>query len=180
MDAILALATVAGAAGDHVGLVAFDSRVRRLIMPSRVSSAPSVMARALFELQPSLDESDYYRAFAETMQRFRRRAYVMLFTDLASASLTENVVPALASMSRRHVVGLASPTDPQLVEWSTRQPLDAGAAYLRAAASAELAQRNNVIQVVRRRGTIVVDAQPGAFAGSVVDSYLSLKSQGRL
>lgn len=180
MDAVLALATVAGAAGDHVGLVAFDSRVRRLIIPSRTSSAPSVLARALFELQPSLDESDYFRAFAETMKRFRRRSYIMLFTDLSSAALTDNVVPALASMGRRHVVGIASPTDPELVGWSQRQPIDPGAAYLRAAACAELAQRRNVIEVVRRRGHLVVDADPGAFAGSVVDSYLSLKSQGRL
>jgi uncharacterized protein (DUF58 family) len=180
MDAILALSTVASAAGDHVGLVAFDSRVRRVVLPSRSKNSAIAMTRAMYQLQSSLDESDYDRAFAETLQRFRRRSYVVLFTDTGSASLSEFVIPALPALSKRHVVGIASPSDPEVLSWRRGTPLDPSAAFLRAAATAELAQRRLVADILRQRGTLVVDGSPESFAGQVVDSYLSLKGSNRL
>jgi uncharacterized protein (DUF58 family) len=181
MDATLMLATVATRLGDRCGLVVFDANVRAIIEPSKARSQVGRVTEVLYDLQPELVETDYRGAFAATVARFRRRAMLVLLTELNEQAADEFLFPALPLVVRSHVVVVGAVRDPEVERWAV-DPAgdDVEAVYRRAAAIDALAERSRVAARLRGLGVTVVDAAPGRLAGELADTYLSLKATGRL
>ena len=180
MDAVMMLTHVASRLGDRTGLLAFDSDVHVVVPPGDGAGQLGRVTEAMYDFEPALVESDYRGAFVETLTRFRRRALLVLFTELAEQALTETLLPALPLVLRDHLVVVASVTDPEVARWAGAVPADAGAAYRKAAAVASLAERRRVVARLRGLGATVVDAPPGELAPALADAYLTVKATGRL
>ncbi|MEY2591304.1 MAG: hypothetical protein QOJ67_3288, partial [Acidimicrobiaceae bacterium] len=145
MDATLMLATVATRLGDRCGLVVFDANVRAIIEPSKARSQVGRVTEVLYDLQPELVETDYRGAFAATVARFRRRAMLVLLTELNEQAADEFLFPALPLVVRSHVVVVGAVRDPEVERWAV-DPAgdDVEAVYRRAAAIDALAERSRV------------------------------------
>lgn len=182
MDGVLTLAALTGRVGDRCGLVAFDDQVRAVVPPARQNSLGQV-AEAVYRLEPALAESDYRGAFLTAVGRFRRRALLVVLSELSEAAVEESLLPALPLVVRDHVVVLAAVSDPVVVAWAGGDGDEAGdaeAAYRQAAAVSALAARRRTAARLRGLGVTVVDAEPGRLAGELADTYLHLKATGRL
>src|SRR3954453_13395526 len=180
MDAVMMLTAVATRLGDRAGLVAFDQEVRAVVGPGHSRGQLSRVTEAMYTLEPRLVESDYRGAFAQTLSRFRRRALLVLFTDLAEAPVSETLLPALPLVARDHLVVIAGIQDPEVEEWAGVVPASAGGSYRKAAAVAALEERRRTVGRLRGLGATVVDAPPGRLAPQLADAYLHLKATGRL
>jgi uncharacterized protein (DUF58 family) len=180
MDAAMALTTVATRLGDRCGLVTFDRAVRSVVPPGHGPSQLGRVTEALYDLEPQLVESDYRGAFAATVARFRRRALLVLVTELAEEAMTETLVPALPLLLARHLVIVASVSDPDVARWASTAPSDPPAAYRTAAAVAALGRRARAAGLLQGLGASVVDAPPGALAARLADAYLQVKASERL
>jgi uncharacterized protein (DUF58 family) len=180
IDAAMALTTVATRLGDRTGLVAFDRVVRAVVPPSARGGQVAAITEGLHDLHPVLAESDYRGAFANTLARFRRRALLVVLTDLAEEAAAESLLPALPLVARDHLVVVAAVRDPVVVTWSTRPPTTAGEAYRQAAALDALASRARLRRKLAALGATVVDERPGRLAGTLADVYLDVKATGRL
>lgn len=180
MDAVMGLATVATRLGDRVGLVAFGADVRAVVPPRRASDQLRVLSRAMHELEPELAESAYGEAFKATLARFRRRALLVIVTELAAEAVQETLVPALPLVAREHAVVVASVQDPAVEGLRRAEITEPRAAYRAAAAAGVLAEREAVATRLRGLGARVVDAAPGELAGRLADTYLDVKATGGL
>jgi uncharacterized protein (DUF58 family) len=180
IDAAMALTTVATRLGDRTGLVAFDRVVRAVVPPSARGGQVAAITEGLHDLHPVLAESDYRGAFANTLARFRRRALLVVLTDLAEEAAAESLLPALPLVARDHLVVVAAVRDPVVVTWSTRPPTTAAEAYRQAAALDALASRARLRRKLVAFGATVVDERPGRLAGTLADVYLDVKATGRL
>jgi uncharacterized protein (DUF58 family) len=180
MDAVLMLTAVATRLGDRAGLVAFDRRVRAVVPPGQRSDQLARVSEAMYMLEPELAESDYLAAFTETLARWRRRALLVVLTELADQALADTLLPALPLIVRSHLVIVASVRDPDLQQWGSSTPGDISAAYRQAAATAALAARHQLAARLRGLGATVVDAPPGRLAPALADAYLKVKATGRL
>lgn len=180
MDAALLLATVATRLGDRFGLLVFDAAVRTALAPSKARSHVGRVTDALFDLEPELVETDYSGAFAAAVVRFRRRALLVLLTELNEQAAEEYLVPALPLIARQHVIVLGAVRDPEVERWATEPASGTDAAYRRAAAIAALEERRRLAARLRSFGVTVVDAAPGTLAPALADAYLRLKATGRL
>lgn len=180
MDAVMMLTAVATRLGDRCGLVAFDRRVRSVVPPARVADQVSRVTAAMYALQPELSESDYATAFAEVVARFRRRAMIVLLTDLNEQAVADSVLPALPLITRTHLVVVAAVRDPQVQTWATGSVGTEEEAYRRAAAVQARWERDRTAARLRGLGATVVDAAPGRLSGELADAYLLAKSTGRL
>jgi uncharacterized protein (DUF58 family) len=134
----------------------------------------------MYLLEPELAESDYLAAFTETLARWRRRALLVVLTELADQALADTLLPALPMIVRSHLVIIGSVRDPDLLRWASEPPGDVSGAYRQAAASAALATRRQLAARLRGLGATVVDAPPGKLAPALADSYLRVKATGRL
>jgi uncharacterized protein (DUF58 family) len=180
MDAVMMLTSLATRLGDRAGLVAFDREVRAVVSPGHARDQLSRVTEAMYRLQPLLVESDYRGAFAETLTRFRRRAMLVVLTELAEQAVAETLLPALPLIARDHLVVVASVADPEVRGWALATPVEPGAAYRKAAAVAALADRRRTVARLRGLGAVVVDAPPGRLAPDLADAYLRVKATGRL
>jgi uncharacterized protein (DUF58 family) len=180
MDAVMMLTALATRLGDRAGLVAFDREVRAVVAPGHARDQLSRVTEAMYQLEPMLAESDYRGAFAQTLARFRRRAMLVVLTELAEQAVTETLLPALPLIARDHLVVVASVADPEVRGWARSTPVEPAAAYRKAAAVAALDDRRRTVARLRGLGAVVVDAPPGRLAPELADAYLRVKATGRL
>lgn len=180
LDAAMALTLVATRLGDRAGLVVFDESVRAVLPPRGKPDQVAVVSRTLADASPRLVESDYRSAFTTTVTRFRRRALLVVLTDLQPGAVEQTLFPALALVRRHHRVVVAGLGDPLVASWARRAPSEAATAFRAAAATRELAARARVGQQIESVGARVVAAEPATFAGAVADAYVRLKFSGGL
>lgn len=180
MDALMCLTTVATRVGDRCGLLAFDRSVRAVLPARSGRDQLGRVAEAMFDLEPVLAESDYRGAFTQALARFRRRALIVLFTDLVEQAVGESLVPALPLIVRNHLVVVAGVQDPDVVHWAASSPSDSSDAYRKAAAVQALEERRRTVARLRGLGARVIDAPPGRLAPLLADTYLAVKATGRL
>ena len=180
LDAVMMLTAVATRLGDSAGLVAFDESVRAIVGPGHARGQLGRVTEAMYTLEPRLVESNYRGAFGQTLARFRRRALLVLLTDLSEAPVQESLLPALPLVARDHLVVVAGIRDPQVDAWAAAVPANAGETYRKAAAVEALDARRRTVARLRGLGATVVDAPPGRLAPQLADAYLHLKATGRL
>jgi uncharacterized protein (DUF58 family) len=179
MDAALLLAALASRAGDHVDFIAHDRVPRAAVHNASRTEVLAHLVEAMAPLQPALVESDAAATVATVQRRFRRRALIVLLTDLNASALDEGLMAVLPQLAARHEVLLAAVADPRIDSLAAGR---ADAAHVYDAASAERARNDRVAIAtrLRRHGVDVVDAQPEELAPALADRYLSMKATGRL
>lgn len=192
LSAALVLADIASRSGDRVGLLAFDDAVRAWVAPLRGAAALERVRDAALPLQATMAEPDYATAFATLAARHRRRALVVLLTDVVEPRAAQALVAHLTRGATRHLplvvalrdealravaVGEARASAAAGVDRRTRQDA-AAAVYERAAAEELLLVREEAMARMRQAGASVVDVAPHAMAGAVVNRYLELKRRG--
>jgi uncharacterized protein (DUF58 family) len=180
MDAAMALTRIATGLGDRVGLVTFSDVVTGTLPPRGGNAQMTRLVQALADIEPELVEPDYRGAFGQALARYRRRALVVVLTDLAAGPVHESLAPALPLLGRRHLVLVAAPADPSVGSWAVDAPRDPTAAYRMAAAVEAEATRRRTARVLQTGGATVVDAVPTLLPGRIVDAYLDLKAAGAL
>lgn len=180
LDAAIAVAELAGHVGDHVGEMAFASEVLSLMSPRSGRGQSRLILDALFDVEPRLDSPNYRLAFAALMARHRRRALLILLTELVEESAMEPLFEALPVLLRSHLVVIGAVRDPRTEALARAVPASSEEAFLKAAAAGALADRARAAERLVRMGVPVVDGPPGTLAGRVADQYLRIKSQGRL
>jgi uncharacterized protein (DUF58 family) len=179
MDAALLLAALASRAGDHVDFLAHDRAVRAQVYNASRTEVLAQLVNAMAPLQPALIESDATAMVAAIQRRTRRRALVVLLTDLNPSALDEGLVPVLPQLSAKHQVIVAAVSDPR-VDLLAAGRSDAAQVYDAAAAERSRNDRRAIASRLRRSGVDVVDAPPEELAPALADRYLAMKAAGKL
>ncbi len=177
LNAALLLAYVALRQGDAVGLLTFSGE-RRFLPPLKGLGLPAVL-RAVYDLEPTPAPSDYLEAATELMQRQRRRALVILLTNLRDEDSAE-ILPALRLLRTRHLVLLASLREQVLGEVLERAPQNLQDALRTGAIHRYLAIRQSALEKIQGSGALTLDVEPDLLASRVVNRYLDVKRSGQL
>lgn len=173
LDCGLQIAAVAIQQGDRVGALAFDDRPLVWLPPARGAAQLERLREALFALEPSPSESNLERALRELALRHRRRALVVILSDVADPLSIERQRAALATGSRRHEVLFAGLDDPALRaaaegRGTTRAAERAAALYLADERRAALARLAGV-------GVRVLDTLPAEAAAPLLAAWLDAR-----
>ncbi|WP_199254376.1 DUF58 domain-containing protein [Mycolicibacterium mengxianglii] len=179
LDAALLLGALASRAGDHVDFLAHDRTTRAAVVNASRTGLLAQLVEAMAPLEPELVESDYPATVAAITRRVRRRALVVLLTDLNSSALEEGLLPVLPQLAAKHQVIVAAIADPRVDELAAGRS-DAAAVYDAAAAEKSRNDRRALASELRRSGVEVVDALPEDLAPALADRYLAMKATGKL
>jgi uncharacterized protein (DUF58 family) len=180
LDAGIAVAELAGRVGDHVGMAAFGADVLATVSPRAGRTQARRILDQLFDVEPSLDAPDYRRAFAVVLSRHRRRALIVLLTELADQAAMEGLFQALPMLLSRHLVLVGAVTDPAIEAEADLVPASSEEAFRKAAAAGALSSRAATAARLAALGATVVDRPPHDLAGALADQYLTVKSLGKL
>ncbi|MDT5095300.1 MAG: hypothetical protein QOH60_4663 [Mycobacterium sp.] len=179
LDAALLLAALASRAGDHVDFLAHDRVARASVYNASRTEVLSALVDAMAPLQPALVESDSTAMVAAIQRRTRRRALVVLLTDLNASALDEGLMPVLPRLTAKHQVIVAAVSDPR-VDVLAAGRADAAQVYDAAAAERSRNDRRAIAARMRASGVDVVDAAPEELAPALADRYLAMKAAGQL
>ncbi|MET0701531.1 MAG: DUF58 domain-containing protein [Mycobacterium sp.] len=179
LDAALLLAALAARAGDHVDFLAHDQVTRATVVGASRTELLAQLVAAMAPLQPALVETDSAATIAAILRRTRRRALVVLLTDLNASSLDEGLLPVLPRLSAKHQVIVAAVADPRIADLASGRA-DAAQVYDAAAAERYRNDRRAIASRMRNSGVEVVDAPPEDLAPALADRYLAMKASGRL
>ena len=178
LDATLVVSYIALKRGDAVGLFTVGGE-QRWVAPQRGMTAIDTLLRASYDLQPAPVATDYLAASTELALRQRRRALVMLVTNLRDEDI-EDVLGAVRLLQKRHLVVVASLRERDLDE-ALDQPVDDVRSAVRAAAAARyIAQRAAAHETLRNHRVSVLDVTCEKLPAALVEQYLSIKRSGLL
>jgi uncharacterized protein (DUF58 family) len=178
LDAALVVAYLALRQGDGVGLLA-SGGATAWVPPQRGVGAIDNLLRATYALQPTPVATDFLQAATELTLRQRRRALVMLVTNLRDEDM-EDLLPAVKMLRRRHLVCVASLREGALDAALAQEVHDLPDAIRAGATAQYIAQRSAAHDVLRGHGVMVLDVACDQLAGALVEKYLSVKRDGLL
>jgi uncharacterized protein (DUF58 family) len=179
LNACLLLSYVALRQGDAVGLSTFASEQPRYLSPVKGSAQLNVLLNSVYDLDSSQRPADYPAAVNQLLARQKRRALVVLVTNLRDED-DDELLSAVKRLSQQHRVLVASLREDTLdaVRQHAVQTLDEALAYCGAVdylnARAQLHER------LSAHGVPVVDARPAELGAGLVTRYLALKKAGGL
>ena len=179
IESALLLAALATRAGDRVDLIAWDRRVRARVQGATGPTLLSRIVDAMANVEPELIETDWTGVAGLVRGVTSHRALVVLLTTADHAGASRALLESLPELTRKHLVVVASVTDPEAAAM-TGELDDREGVYRAAAAERALLDADRVRRAVVRQGADAIAAGPYDLPPRLADRYLELKKAGRL
>lgn len=178
LNAVLLLSHVALKQGDSVGVTTFSGS-ERWLSPHKGHQALQHILNTLYDLQPSSQMPDYAEAVTRLMLRQKKRALVIVITNLRDED-SEDLLPALKILKQRHLVLLASMQE-QILQDTLVQPIkNFDDALLYAATQHYMHYRIQAFERLQAHGILSLDVAPPALSIELINQYLDIKRSGKL
>lgn len=177
VNAVLLLAYVATGKGDKVGLMTFADNVTHFISPRQGRGQFYRMLESLYAVEAQPVEPDYRQALSYLALKQRKRALVVIFTDLSGGMSMQSLVSQTAMLARRSLPLVVTISDPDVHAAAQQYPRHSLAVYQRAVAGRLLDDRQVALDSMRRQGVLTLDVPANQLSLAVVNRYLELKGR---
>lgn len=179
LNAVLLTTYVALRNGDGVGVLTFSGADDRWLPPVRGRAAMNSVLNTVYDLSTTTAPSDFAEAASKLSTLQKRRALVVLITNLRDDDSAE--LPAtFAPLRKRHLLLVASLREPALGRALERPILEHDDALRFGAIHHYLEQRRRAHDLIRGRGVRLLDVEPATLPVSLVNRYLDVKRSGVL
>jgi uncharacterized protein (DUF58 family) len=177
VNAVLFLSYVATGKGDRVGMMTFSDDVAQYLAPRQGRGQFYRMLELLYGVEPQQIEPNYRKALTYLAVKQRRRALVVIFTDLTSGASMDILVAQVSLLARSSLPLVVTISDPDVHSAATQVPRESLAVYQRAAAAQILDQRRVVLETLQKRGVLTLDVPANQLSLAVINRYLELKGR---
>ncbi|BCX49264.1 conserved hypothetical protein [Haloferula helveola] len=178
LNSMLLLSYVALRQGDQVGVQSFGG-TDRWLPPVKGQHSMATLLNHLFDYQTTPEPSDFSMAAERLQARQRRRALVVVMTNLRGEDASE-ILPALRILASRHLVMLASLRE-RTIEDARRKPVEIFNEALKFSAAEQYdAERAEVLANLRGYGVLTLDVPAQELPVALANRYLDIKAAGRL
>ncbi|MHB8717949.1 MAG: DUF58 domain-containing protein [Candidatus Dormibacteria bacterium] len=175
VNAALLLLHVALRTGDRGGVLTFADSVTGAVAPRGGTSQLRRILDAVGRVAPGEIESDHAVLVAGVERIQRRRALVIVFTDVVDIDQVASLAVQCRALKRRHLPVVVTVRDPAVEDAARARPDDITAAYRRAVAAGLAADRLAAVAHLRAAGVDVIDADARVLSPRLVNRYLELK-----
>lgn len=188
LNAGLCLALTGLTHNDQVSFGIFADKPLAYLPPRRGKAYLKKILEAVFDVEPKMIEPDYLGMLSYFASMQKGRCLMVLLTDLTDAVGSQSMLAGLASLAGRHLPFCVTLKDRQVTEMSHQgvlkdahdKSVPVDEIYRRAVACDLLSQRELALNVLHRRGCLVLDCPPQELSDKLVDTYLEIKTRGRL
>ena len=179
LNACLLLSYVALRQGDAVGLTTFACEQPRYVAPVKGAGQLTTLLNTVYDLDSSRRAADYPSAINQLLARQKRRALVVLVTNLRDEN-DEELLNAVNRLTRQHSVLIASVHE-SLLDDVRQMPVGTMEEALDYCGTLEyLNHRAELNERLLAHGALIMDVQPSALGADLVTKYLERKKAGAL
>ena len=177
LNACLLLSYIALRQGDAVGLSTFACDRPHYLAPVKGTDQLKVLLNSVYDLNSTQRPADYQAAASQLLARQKRRALVVLVTNLRDED-DEELLTAVKRLSKQHRVLVASLRE-DLLDTLRHTPVQTLPEALAYCGTVDyLNDRAELHERLSAHGVPVVDARPGELGAELVTRYLSWKKAG--
>ena len=166
--------------GDKVGLIAFADTVHQYLAPKPGKKQFLTMLETIYALPVHSVEPDFEEAFKYLASKQRKRALIILFTDILDSDSAEGIAAYVSQLSRHHLVVCVTLTDSGIVELAEQKFTDSKSVYQKAIAERLLQEKHATLEILRRQAVVTIDVPAHQLTMAVVNKYLELKAKSRI
>ncbi len=177
LNSVLMLSYVALHQGDSVGMLCFSDRIQTYVPAAGGKRQMNRILHAGFNQFPSLVQSRFDEAFLYLSNHCRRRALVVLVTNVIDQVNADQVQNYMQNLIGCHLPLLVLLRDHRLFEAADNPAPDAEVLHRSAAASQLLVWRHDVIRRMRAAGALTLDVFPDQMTSPLVNQYLEVKAR---
>lgn len=180
IHASLALMSACAKAGDNCGLAVFGRRVRKYLPPKRGIQHIDTVLETLHDMEPELIEPSYARAFQYISSNLKKRAFVVILTDLVDKDSSKELINSLKLLRPRHLPLVVTIGDRDLNSMVSSKPDDIRDVFRQSAAEEIIHQRESALRLVESLGGLALDVTTQTLGPKLLETYLRVKERGLL
>ncbi|MCW5960512.1 MAG: DUF58 domain-containing protein [Pyrinomonadaceae bacterium] len=180
IHASLALMSAATRGGDNCGLMVFGRKVKKFLPPKKGIGQIDAVLEALHDLEPELIEPSYPRAFRYISANLKKRAFVIILTDLVDKESSKELINSLKLLRPRHLPLVATIGDRDLNATVSEKPKEIKDVFTQSAAEEIIHQREAALRQVETLGGLALDVTTQTLAPRLLETYLRVKERGLL
>jgi uncharacterized protein (DUF58 family) len=179
LNACLLLSHVALRQGDAVGISTFAADEDRHLSPGKGARQLSVLLNQVYDLNSTQRPADYSLAIRQLLARQKRRALVVLVTNLRDED-DEQLIESVKQLGRHHRVLVASLRE-KVLDQLRHTPVHTWQQALDYCGTVEFSNaRASLHERLSAHGIPVLDVRPAELGPQLVSRYLSWKKAGTL
>ncbi len=180
IHASLALMSAAARGGDNCGLLVFGRKVKKYLPPKKGIEHIDAVLEALHDLEPELIEPSYARAFQFIASNSKKRAFVVILTDLVDKESSKELINSLKLLRPRHLPLIVTIGDRDLNATVSEIPKELKEVFVQSAAEEIIHQRESALRAVETLGGLALDVTTSTLAPRLLETYLRVKERGLL
>ncbi len=180
IHAALALMSAAARGGDNCGLVVFGRKIRKYLPPKKGIEHLDAVLESLHDLEPELIEPSYARAFQFIAANSKKRAFVVILTDLIDKDSSKELLNSLKLLRPRHLPLVVTIGDRDLNQTVGEKPKEIKDVFTQSAAEEIIHQRESALRLVETIGGLALDVTAQTLAPRLLETYLRVKERGML
>ena len=180
IHASLALMSACAKAGDNCGLAVFGRRVRKYLPPKRGLQHIDAVLEALHDMEPEMIEPSYARAFQFISSNLKKRAFVVILTDLVDKDSSKELINSLKLLRPRHLPLVVTIGDRDLNAMVSSKPEEIRDVFRQSAAEEIIHQRESALRLVESLGGLALDVTTQTLGPRLLETYLRVKERGLL
>lgn len=180
LNAALSLSLAALTKGDQVGVGIFSDRNLQYIPPKRGKTHLKNIIEGLHNVQPQLIEPDYVGVLANFASIQKKRALIVVITDLIDAIASSSLLSGMAHLAPRHLPFIVTFNDKQIINCASGQIETYQEVYKQSVSIDLLDQRKQALNTLIRKGGLALDVPPEDLCNAIVDKYLTIKAKNMI
>ncbi len=180
VHASLALMSACAKAGDNCGLAVFGRRVRKFLPPKRGIGHIDAVLESLYDLEPEMIEPSYARAFQFVSSNLKKRAFVVIITDLVDKDSSRDLINSLKLLRPRHLPLVVTVGDRDLNAVVSSPPENVREMFRQSASEEIIHQREAALKLVESLGGLALDVTTQSLGPRLLETYLRVKERGLL
>ncbi|HEV7374407.1 MAG TPA: DUF58 domain-containing protein [Pyrinomonadaceae bacterium] len=180
VHAALALMSAAARGGDNAGLVVFGRQIKTYLPPKRGVEHIDATLEALHAIEPEMIEPSYARAFQFIAANCKRRALVVVLTDLVDEEGSRDLLTSLKLLRPRHLPLVVTIGDRDLKAVVRDAPSSTHDLFTQSVSEEIIHQREAALRLVEAQGGLALDVTAAALTPALLETYLRVKERGLL
>ena len=161
---------------DNVGLLVFDSNVRRFVKPGKGMNQFRILAENLYNVEENIVSADYKKALTYLNSQHKRRSLLCIFTDLFNVEDASSLVNSLKTISKRHIPLVISIKDMRLYKIASDVAKGENNIFLKASAMKIIEEREKIKRIFLNTGIASIDIPPDKLSIEALNKYISMKA----
>ena len=180
IQATLALMSAAARGGDNAGLAVFGRRVKKVLLPKRGTEHLESALELLHDIEPEMIEPSYSIAFQFISSNIKRRALIIILTDLVDEEGSKELLSSLKLLRPRHLPLVVTIGDRDLRQAVLNPPDSKTELFKQSVAEEILMNRETALKNVEMQGGLALDVTTKTLAPTLLETYLRVKERGLL